>query len=144
MTTLHLTRGLPGSGKTTKARLWVARHPEARVRVNRDDLRTMAHGGRKGTAWQEQAVTTMQASSVSGLLLDGFDVVADDTNLRPDVMAAWYALAGRVGATVEVWDLTDVPVEECVRRNEQRYGTPAYVPPEAIQGMWDSYLAPPA
>jgi hypothetical protein len=42
---LVITRGLPGCGKTTRARAWVAEDPSRRVRVNRDDLRTMLSGG---------------------------------------------------------------------------------------------------
>ncbi|WP_397517910.1 AAA family ATPase [Rhodococcus opacus] len=40
-----LTRGLPGSGKSSLARLWVQQDPEGRVRINRDDLRAeLPHG----------------------------------------------------------------------------------------------------
>ena len=41
MPTLHLTRGIPGSGKSTFAKQWVQEDPEGRVRINRDDLRGM-------------------------------------------------------------------------------------------------------
>ena len=41
MTALVITRGLPGSGKTTYARAWVAEDREHRARVNRDDIRQM-------------------------------------------------------------------------------------------------------
>jgi hypothetical protein len=49
---LIITRGLPGSGKTTWARQQVRF-----VRVNRDDLREMLHGGMLGTGWAEVQVT---------------------------------------------------------------------------------------
>lgn len=39
MNTLTITRGLPGSGKSTWAKAWTAADPTCRARVNRDDLR---------------------------------------------------------------------------------------------------------
>ena len=45
MPTLHITRGLPASGKSTWAREWVAEDPASRAEVNRDQLRLMMHGG---------------------------------------------------------------------------------------------------
>lgn len=36
-----LTRGIPGSGKSTWARAWVEESPETRIRINYDDLRNM-------------------------------------------------------------------------------------------------------
>ena len=38
---LILTRGIPGSGKSTWAKAWVAENPERRVRLNWDDMRNM-------------------------------------------------------------------------------------------------------
>ncbi|NUR25646.1 MAG: AAA family ATPase, partial [Catenulispora sp.] len=54
-----LTRGLPGSGKTT----WAKAQPGF-VRVNRDELRTMLHGGLLGTGWAEQQVTVAQRAQI--------------------------------------------------------------------------------
>lgn len=36
-----LTRGIPGSGKSTWAKTWVAESPETRIRLNWDDMRNM-------------------------------------------------------------------------------------------------------
>ncbi len=81
MPTLIITIGLPGSGKSTWAKAWVGEDPARRARVNRDDLRAMLHGGRVGTAWQERQVTLAQHAAVRALLLHGFEVMVDDTNL---------------------------------------------------------------
>ena len=71
MSTLYITRGLPGSGKTTRARAWVTEDPAHRARVNRDDTRTMLHGGRLGTAAQEKQVTSVRDAAVTELLKRG-------------------------------------------------------------------------
>jgi predicted kinase len=116
---LVLTRGLPGSGKSTYARAWVAADPLRRVRVSRDCLRDMLHPG----CYQpntERAVTNAAHHLVRGLLILGWSVIADDTNLRPEVVDAWRRLAEDVGASVEVVDFIGVPVEECVRRDSLR------------------------
>ena len=125
VTRLLITRGLPGSGKTTFARRlqpWV-------VRVNRDDLRRMLHGRRLYTPWAEGLVSTVQQTAVEQLLEARTDVMVDDTNLAPARVREWRSMAFRLGARFEIHDFTGVPVEECVRRDagrgdDERVGEP--------------------
>jgi predicted kinase len=118
--TLVLTQGLPGSGKTTWAVAWVASDPGRRVRVNRDCLRDMLHRGCYDRPVTEEVVNAAQYAAVQALLVAGWDVVCDDTNLRPEVMAGWRSLAADVDAAVEVVDFTHVPVEVCIERDAGR------------------------
>lgn len=117
---LILMKGLPGSGKTTLARRWVAESPNSRARANRDDLRDMLHGGRTGRAGHEAAVTAVQHSAVRALLADGWNVICDDTNLDPAHLNALRQLGRAAGAEVELWDLTDVPIAICTKRDAAR------------------------
>ncbi|MEV6492536.1 AAA family ATPase [Actinoplanes sp. NPDC051633] len=136
MTRLLITRGLPGSGKTTFARRlqpWV-------VRVNRDDLRRMLHGRRIYTPWAEGQVTVVQRGMVETLLTARADVMIDDTNLRPGLVRQWAALAARLGALFELHDFTGVPVEECVRRDAGR-SADERVGEAGIRTMHERYLA---
>jgi predicted kinase len=132
MTTLTITRGLPGSGKTTLARGWVADDPETRTRVNRDDLRMTVYGVHTGLSYaQEQTITTAQHAAVRALLVNGRDVIVDDTNLRLRNARAWADLAVEVGADLHVWDIETAP-DECVRRDAAR---DRVVGPAVIHGM---------
>jgi len=135
MATLTITRGLPGSGKTT----W-ARQQRGAVRVNRDDLRRMLHGGWRGTDRAERQVTLAQRATVDALLAAGIDVISDDTNLRGDMVRGLTALATKHGAELVVKDFTDVPLAECLRRNATR-PPGEQVGPEVITAMWRRYLA---
>jgi predicted kinase len=132
--TLTITRGLPGSGKTT----WAKQQPDL-TRVNRDDLRRMLHGGALGGAAEVQ-VTTAQRAAIAALLRSGVDVVCDDTNLRSRVVRELAELALSCGADWHVQDFTDVPVEECIRRDALRDGD-ARVGEDVIRGMHERYLA---
>lgn len=139
MPTLTITRGLPASGKTTRARAWVAEDPQRRARVNRDDLRTQLFGGWTGEHAQEEAVTAVQRAAVTALLRRGLDVVVDDMNLRAQYARALRALATAAGAGFEVWDLTGVPLETCLARNAERE---ARVPEEVIRAAHAKFVAP--
>ena len=136
MTRLLITRGLPASGKTTFARKL---QPQV-VRVNRDDLRRMLHGQRLFTQWAEGQVTQAQRAAVEALLRAHADVIVDDTNLRARTVREWAELAARFHAQFEVHDFTDVPVEECVRRDAERSGFD-HVGEAGIRKMYDRYLA---
>ena len=136
MTRLLITRGLPASGKTTFARKL---QPDV-VRVNRDDLRRMLHGRRLFTQRAEAQVTQAQRAAVEALLRARGSVIVDDTNLRAKTVREWAELAARFDASFEVHDFTDVPLDECVRRDadrpeEERVGE------DAIRRMHDRYLA---
>lgn len=135
MASLTITRGLPAAGKTT----WAKAQPHL-VRVNRDDLRRMLHGGRLGTPAAEMEVTAAHHAAVEALLRRGADVVCDDTNLRARYVRALMEIAQRCGARIEFRDFTDVPVEECVRRDALREGE-ARVGAEVIDGMYRRYMA---
>lgn len=134
MTTLTITRGLPASGKTT----WARQQPRA-VRVNRDDLRRMLHGGMLGLGWAEKQVTVAQRAQIEALLRAGVNVICDDTNLRAKIVRELAELALRCGADVVYRDFTDVPVEDCVARDAAR--DPAErVGEDVIRGMFERYL----
>jgi predicted kinase len=134
MATLTITRGLPGSGKTT----WARQQPDT-VRVNRDDLRRMLHGGFIGSGRAEVEVTIAQRAQIEALLASKVNVICDDTNLSPSVVKSLTSLATRCGAEVVIVDFTDVPLEVCLERDAQRTGD-QQVGPEAIRGMYYKYL----
>jgi len=135
MPKLIATVGLPASGKTTFAR---ALQPSI-VRVNRDDLRRMLHGARLYTQWAERQVTAAQRAQVEALLRAGVNVCVDDTNLRARTVREWAKLAARLGAEFEVHDFTNVPLEECIRRDAQR-SEEDRVGEKAIRGLHARYL----
>jgi predicted kinase len=135
---LTLTRGLPGSGKTTWAKAQTATQP-ATVRVNRDDVRAMLlpdwpHGQRR---W-EQVCTIAAHAQIKALLDAGVHVICDDTNLNDCETASLIYLAMCADAKVRVQDFTDVPVEVCIARDAAR---PNPVGAQTIRRMWDTYQA---
>ncbi len=118
MTTLIITVGIPGSGKSTEARRWVAEDPTSRLRVNRDDTRAflgLGHGD------NEPLVTQVQQAAVRAGLADGKDVIVDDTNLVPRFAKEWLKIAREAGAEVTWWDqFLSVPVQTCITRDRNR------------------------
>lgn len=150
MTKLIVCRGLPGSGKSTFARGWVAEDPTNRAEVNRDYLRDMLHdgawiGGRAGT---EGAVIAVRDAAIKTLLRKGVDVVCSDTNLPSRVARDLRNLADTTGSEFEVQDFTDVPLDVCLERDaerEDRYLIDRQgdggVGEKVIRGMYDRYLA---
>lgn len=122
---LIITRGVPGSGKTTWAREWVGHVPEVRARVNRDDLRDNLYGRPAPLPYaQEEAVSAAQREAVRGLLLAGRDVVVDDTHIRAKYVKAWAELAAECGASFTVADwFSRVDVDLCIQRDLARERT---------------------
>lgn len=118
MATLLVTRGLPGSGKTTYAKRWVGEDATRRSRINRDDLREMLHGGAYGYEWNlEKSVTVAHQAAVRALLMSGKDVICDDMNLANRQVKEWMKVAYEASADFRVVDFTNVAPEECIERD---------------------------
>lgn len=138
MPTLHITRGLPASGKTTWARAWAAEDRESRVRVNRDELRQMLDDGTFIKGVTEQRVLAVRDEAIVRLLGSGYDVVCDDTNLPQWNARALARLARKAGAGLEVHDFTHVPLETCLERDAARAEP---IGEERIRGLHLRFLA---
>lgn len=125
MPTVHLTQGLPASGKTTAA-LDLVRASNGRVRrVNLDALRLMLDDNdgsvRRGRDHEEVVLATQDAAILAAVDA-GFDVVVDNTHLVPRLPGRYKRLLAARDVTFAVIDCTGVSVEECVRRDAARAG----------------------
>ncbi|GAA2377337.1 hypothetical protein Cme02nite_20800 [Catellatospora methionotrophica] len=135
MPTLTITRGLPGSGKST----WAKAQPG--LRVNRDDQRRMLFGDAfpHGDRIAEDLITEINVFAISRVLMAGRDVICDDTNLPDAVVAMLTRTATRYGAAHVVVDFRDVPVAVCLDRDAARPQA-EQVGREVILGMAERWL----
>lgn len=128
MKKLIMMRGLPGSGKSTRAKEirqeYVEKHWEA-YRVNRDLLRKMLHFG----VWNpknEGATVASQNAIVDALLGKPNSgkpvlVIVDDSNLTDRHLEHWKAVAKKHGAEF-VMEQMETSVWECIERDAKRTG----------------------
>lgn len=136
MAKLVITRGLPGCGKSTKAREWVEKDADKRAEVNRDSIRLMLGGFTVGSSAQEKMVTKVSHNAIRDLLKSGVDVICSDTNLQDKYMRELYRIANSVGAEVEVWDMTNVSLYQVKYQNEHRTDK-VPVPESVINRMYN-------
>ena len=123
MPALIVTRGLPGSGKSTWAKSWIAENPVQRVRVNRDNLRYEFYGRYNGLTFeQEERITRHQRARVAAALRLGNDVVVDDTHLRNLYVRQWEQISRREGARLFVRDFP-IDVHTAIARDAARTRT---------------------
>lgn len=115
---VHILRGLPGSGKSTRA---AELHAETGAEiVNRDALRMALLGSYwTGDPADEAKVTLHERSLVVDNLSKGRSVIIDATHLVDHHLIDWYRVAEEYGASLEVITL-DVGVETCVERDRLR------------------------
>lgn len=136
MEELILTRGLPGSGKTT----WAKQHGGRRV--NRDELRLMLHGGFKKTRailGGEDEISHAQFGMARSLLEYGAPVIIDDTNLNRSAVIRWWTLARTMNVGMEIYDFTGVSKDTCIVRDSLRPVEVA-VGVDVIHRMHDRYF----
>lgn len=130
---LLVLKGLPASGKTTRAKELVS---QGWKRVNKDDLRAMidysVHSKKN-----EEYIRKAEADLVKLYLSKGHNVVVDSTNFAYEDY--WKEIAGQHFADFRV-EFLDTPLLECIERDAKR-GDKA-VGAKVIQGMYDKYLKP--
>lgn len=140
---LILTRGLPGSLKSSHAKALVKDSLDT-VRVNRDDLRDMLFNSRNLTQEQENAVSIAEKAQVEAFLKAGKNVVVDAMHLRNKYVREWAKIAAKHGANLRLWDVfLYTPLEECIRNDKQREGTPGYVGEDVIRALHKRFFPIP-
>ena len=125
MSKLTIMRGLPGSGKSTKAEEIIAKDVNA-VRLNRDCLREMLcfiykdkSRGQKWSGKKEDIVKKTIKMLAESFLAQHKNVIIDDTNLIEKTVKEWERVALESGSKFEIIDV-NTPVEECIRRDATR------------------------
>jgi predicted kinase len=134
--TLYITKGIPGSGKTTKSKEFAAKSKQPVTLVSKDDLREMMHLGKWSKA-NEKQVIRVRDGIVTDALYNQRSIVVHDTNLAPQHETVLRNLAKTYGAEFEIWDFTDVPLETCLERDARRDKS---VGRKVIEDMYYKYV----
>jgi tRNA uridine 5-carbamoylmethylation protein Kti12 len=116
MSKLVMMKGLPASGKTTKAKELVAEGNT--VRVNKDLLRKMLHFD-KFTGKNEGITRDVEKLIAKELLSRNLRVIVDDTNLSQGHHDYWCNVAKETGSSFEVMEILETP-HTCILRDSKR------------------------
>lgn len=136
MIKVFLTKGLPGSGKSTWAKKILAEHPNSYKRINKDDLRSMLDNS-KHSKDSEQFVLNVRDSLILMAIENGKHVIVDDTNFAPKHEQRIRELI-KGKAELIIRDFTNVPLEICIERDLNRAKS---VGEKVIRQMHRQYLA---
>lgn len=126
-------RGLPASGKTTKAKAMVESGGYRNIyRINRDLLREMLHFDKWSKKNEEITVDTAYLLAAD-LLTKGHSVIIDDTNLGERHEEMWKAIADNYEAEFIIKDMMDhTTVGNCLEYNYGRALNGGRGVPEAV------------
>lgn len=135
MIKVFLTKGLPGSGKSTWAKKLIAENPNRYKRINKDDLRAMLDDSRHSHD-SEKFILQVRDAMILMAIENGKHVIVDDTNLAPKHEVRIRELV-KDKAEVIIKDFTDIPLEICIERDLKRS---ASVGERVIRGMHKQFL----
>lgn len=134
-----MLKGLPGSHKSSWALEQVSHKDTKVIRLNKDLMRDLFHGGVWSKA-NEQFVVNARNTLINFALNSGFNVIVDDTNLAPIHESELRKIASQhKDTTFEIKSFTDVPLEQCIADDLKRLKS---VGKDVIMGMYDKYLKP--
>lgn len=138
--TLYVMVGCPGSGKSTFCeRLGKRDHT---ILISRDSIRFSMITENDEYFSKEKEVYAKYIEQINHGLWIGFDVFADATQLnkrsRKKLLSS--ILHNQVNEINAIYMKT--PLEECIKRNENRRGTRSFVPVETIEQMYNSIQEP--
>jgi predicted kinase len=135
-----LTRGLPGSGKSTWAdnTISILRNT---VKVERDEMRQLhfKQYGKLSTE-QEEQVTRTQEALVRAYIGQGVNVIISDTHLPDRSVKRWQKIGLELGSEVLVQEFRNVPLETVLKNNAERNKYQKVVPESVIRDMHNRFI----
>jgi len=114
-----IMKGLPASGKSTKAKE-IIKETGNTIRLNKDLLREMLHFNEFN--FKNEKITKEIEERIAWLLLENeknINVVIDDTNLNEKTFKRWKDIAEYTRSKCEVIDM-ETSMEECIKRDKER------------------------
>ena len=136
---IRMMYGIPASGKTSYCKDLIDKQPNKWKRISKDDLRAMfdnSHWSKEN----EKFINRVEEILIEEAINDGYSVLWDNTSLAPKHLERLKQLSKKLRVEYEIKDFTDVPVNECIRRDLNR---PNSVGRKVILGMYFKYLAKP-
>jgi len=135
-----ITRGLPGSGKSTWAKAFASIAGNTAI-VERDELRLQLFGVYwTGKPEDEERVTRLQDKLVRSYLAEGTRVVISDTHLPDRSVKKWLKLGAELGVPVHVQEFRHVPLAQVLAQNWQRKTNSKYVAPSVIEDKYERFI----
>lgn len=130
-----LTKGLPGSGKSTWSKNLIDKHPNKYKRINKDDLRLMLDNS-KHSKDNENFVLQVRDAMILMAIENDKHVIIDDTNLAPKHEERIKQLI-KGKAELVIQDFTDVSLKTCIERDLKRSVS---VGEKVIRDMYKQFL----
>jgi predicted kinase len=134
--TLHITRGIPGSGKSTFAADWQRKDPVNRAIVSRDAIRFSVFGKYVLPPELEPIITSLELAQLRALLKAGKSVMVDNVNLRAKYIKPYLKLAAEYRVVVLHKDFP-IELSEALKRNRERERK---VDEKVIERMYSNFL----
>lgn len=140
MAKMFILRGLPGCGKSHKAREIQKEHG-GRI-AERDIFRKLIFGKYSGDGIDEKVITEAQTAFVEEGLRLSENVIISDMNLRNAYVKAWVERAWKHNAEVEIVDMTNVPLVDCLYQNKMggRFNEGKVVPTDVIKSLHERFI----
>lgn len=129
-----LMMGVPGSGKSTKAKQLAAQDSNKWVRICRDDLREMS--GKYWVPEREDYILRTVYALINVAVSEEKNIILDEMNINPETRLRYIfhfqEMARQYNCTFHLTlDIVDTPVATCLERNSTRGGD-RKVPEEVI------------
>lgn len=143
MRTLVIFRGSPACGKST----FIKEHNLEQYTLSADNIRLMCQApilttdGRYSISCEnDKKVWNILFDILEERMIRGEFIVVDATNSKTSEMTRYKKIAETYRYRIICIDMTDVPIEECKRRNRLRKPSYKIVPEHAIENQYSRFV----
>lgn len=142
MRTLVIFRGSPACGKST----FIKEHNLEQYTLSADNIRLMCQspvltvdGGQTISCTNDKKVWNILFDILEERMIRGEFIVVDATNSKTAEMTRYKKIAETYRYRIICIDMTDLPIEECKRRNKSRQPSYKIVPEHVIDNQYSRF-----